>query len=130
MKKIMTAALALALLGGTAAQAQPWDGRYGGGDRDYGRYDRSDRYDRYDRYDRRDDRRDYRRDYRDDRRDYRRWSRGQRIPQSYWGYGVDYRSHRGLRRPPNGYRWVRYNDDYILAAVATGLILEVIAGGR
>lgn len=124
MKKILTAALALALLGGTAAQAQPWDGRYDGRrDRDHGRYERYDRYDRYDRRDYREDRRSYR----DDRREYRRWARGQRIPQSYWGYGVDYRSHH-LRRPPNGYRWVRYNDDYILAAVATGLILEVING--
>ena len=124
MKKIVIGALTLALLGSAAgaAQAQPYRGGYG--DRDHGRYDR-------DRYDRRgDDRRDYRDDRRSDRwerQQYRRWARGQRLPPGYWSYGVDYRRHH-LRRPPNGYRWVQVNNDYVLAAIATGLILEVING--
>lgn len=125
MKKLIIAALSLALLGGVAAQAQAQP--YGGGyyDRDYGRYDR-DRYDRDGRYDRRDWRDDRRRD-RWERQQHRRWARGQRLPPGYWDYGVDYRHHH-LRRPPAGYRWVRVDNDYVLAAIATGLILEVISG--
>lgn len=124
MKKVIIGALSLALLAGAAAQAQaqPYGGYY---DRDHGRYDR-DRYDRDGRYDRRDWRDERRRDQWE-RQQYRRWARGERLPPSYWGYGVDYRRHH-LRRPPSGYRWVRVNDDYVLAAIATGLILEVING--
>ena len=40
----------------------------------------------------------------------------------------DYRRYR-LRPPPRGYHWVRAGDDYVLAAIATGLILDVILGG-
>lgn len=124
MKRILMigACIAATLAGATAASAQPY--RYSGGhdrhDR-YERYDRHDRYDRYDRHDRR-DRRDY--------RDYRRWSRGQYLPPAYRGYVVrDYGRYR-LRPPPRGYHWVRAGDDYILAAIATGLILEVFSGYR
>lgn len=40
---------------------------------------------------------------------------------------VDSRTNRSLRQPPRGYRWVR-NDggDYLLAAIAGGLIAQVI----
>ena len=40
---------------------------------------------------------------------------------------VDYRTNRSLRQPPRGYHWVR-NDggDYLLAAIAGGLIAQVI----
>jgi Ni/Co efflux regulator RcnB len=34
----------------------------------------------------------------------------------------------GLRAPPRGYQYVRSGDDVILAAVAGGLIVAVIAG--
>jgi Ni/Co efflux regulator RcnB len=33
-----------------------------------------------------------------------------------------------LRRPPPGYYWYRNGDDFVLAAVASGLIFEVITG--
>lgn len=52
-----------------------------------------------------------------------RWERGHR----YRGptYVVrDYGHHR-LRRPPRGYHWVRANNDYLLVAIATGIILDV-----
>lgn len=131
MKRLIITTLAATLLAGTAlsgtamAQGQRYD------DRD-GRYEqrhddrRGDRHDS--RYDRRDDRRDHRADRRDDRRDHRRWERGQRLDARYRGNGYyvsDYRS-RGLRAPPRGYRWQRVDDNYILAAVATGLIASVI----
>ena len=68
-----------------------------------------------------------------DRYDYRpgyqAWRRGQYLPPAYRGYVVyDYPRYR-LRNPPRGYHWVQSGNDYILAAIATGLILEVISNG-
>jgi Ni/Co efflux regulator RcnB len=60
---------------------------------------------------------------------YGRWRRGQILPPAYRG-GVIYdygRYH--LRRPPRGYYWVQEGDDFVLVAIATGLIFEVIPGG-
>lgn len=86
--------------------------------------------------DRRDDRRDDHRDnHRDDHRDYRannwhprpggHWERGHR----YDGRVIvvnDYRE-RHLREPPRGYRWQRAdNNDFLLVAVATGVIADII----
>ena len=34
---------------------------------------------------------------------------------------------RHLRQPPHGYHWVRNGDDVVLAAIATGVIADVIA---
>lgn len=127
MKRLIITTLAATLLAGTAlsgtamAAGQRYDDRGG-------RYEQrhDDRHDS--RYDRRDDRRDHRYDRRDERRDYRRWERGQRLDARYRGNGYyvsDYRRH-GLRAPPRGYRWQRVDDNYILAAVATGLIASVI----
>jgi len=54
------------------------------------------------------------------------WRRGAVLPPYYRGYVVGdyYRYH--LRPPPRGYAWYRVGDDYLLAAVATGLIFEII----
>ncbi len=52
-----------------------------------------------------------------------RWERGHR----YYGptYVVrDYGYYR-LRPPPRGYHWVRANNDYLLVAIATGVILDI-----
>jgi Ni/Co efflux regulator RcnB len=46
-----------------------------------------------------------------------------RIPHP--GYYVDYRSHH-LRAPPRGYQWVRVDNDYMMIALATGLIASII----
>jgi Ni/Co efflux regulator RcnB len=59
---------------------------------------------------------------------YQPWQRGQRLGYYNNRYSeVDYRSHRGLRAPPRGQHWVR-NDggDFLLVAIATGLIAQVI----
>ncbi|UPT64228.1 MAG: RcnB family protein [Hyphomonadaceae bacterium JAD_PAG50586_4] len=59
---------------------------------------------------------------------YQPWQRGQRLGYYDGRYQeVDYRSNRSLRPPPRGYHWVR-NDggDYLLAAIAGGLIAQVI----
>jgi Ni/Co efflux regulator RcnB len=44
------------------------------------------------------------------------WDRGER---------VDYRQYH-LRRPPNGYEWRMVDGNYVLAAVATGVIASVV----
>ncbi|HBF50550.1 MAG TPA: hypothetical protein DDX04_09515 [Massilia sp.] len=99
---------------------------------------------REDRRDFRDERREDRRDYRDARRDDRRDDRqarrgagprhdlyrGNRLPANYHHkqYVVDnWRSHR-LSAPPRGYHWVQVGNDYVLAAIATGIIASVLLG--
>ena len=37
----------------------------------------------------------------------------------------DWRSH-NLRAPPNGYHWVQSGNDYVLAAIATGVIADLL----
>jgi len=126
-------------------------GRDARGDRRDDRRDwRDDRRD--DRRDWRDDRRDDRRDWRDDRRDDRRdwrydnrriranvyvfprgyraynWRRGDHLPRSYYAHNYVVRDYRGcnLRPPPRGAHWVRVNQDVVLAAIATGIVMDVI----
>ena len=83
--------------------------------------------------------------YRGDRQDFRpgremdrrgfpnpraEWRRGGRVPSEYRGrnYVVDdWRGHR-LSAPPRGYQWVGVGSDFVLAAVATGIIAQIIAG--
>jgi len=131
MKRFTALAVALAMLAGPSAFAQPYDHGpppggppYGGdhgppprGDRDDHRDHDRDRHGRYDRYDQ----------YRHDER--HEWRRGERFE----GPSVivrDYHRH-DLRRPPRGYHWVR-NDDgtYLLVAISTGLILDLILNSR
>ena len=56
-----------------------------------------------------------------------RFVRGQMLPPEFRGYVVgDYERYH-LRRPPRGYYWYRAGDDFVLAALASGLIFEVIS---
>jgi Ni/Co efflux regulator RcnB len=81
-------------------------------------------------------------DRRDDRRDNRRFERhdgpgagpdhafyrGGRLPPEYRNrqYVVDdWRGHR-LSAPPRGYHWVQAGGDYVLAAIATGVIVSIM----
>ena len=56
------------------------------------------------------------------------WRKGERFDRGQWGRyeRVDYRRYH-LRQPPRGYEWRRVDNNYVLAAVATGLIASVIA---
>jgi len=157
MKKILTAALAATLalssLGvASAAEAQSRGNYEQRQDRrDDRNDDRGDRRD--DRREWRQDSRDDRREFRQDQRAFSRWQQSQRrynagryyAPRGYqqrdWSYGQRmpsyYRSNQyvvndysryGLRAPPRGYHYVRSGDDVVLAAVAGGLIVAVIAG--
>lgn len=59
---------------------------------------------------------------------YESWRRGAYLPAYYRGRGYvvyDYDRYR-LRQPPRGYYWYRTGNDYVLAAIATGLIFDVI----
>ncbi|MDX3904519.1 MAG: RcnB family protein [Pigmentiphaga sp.] len=139
IKKTLIVAMACASLAlGAAAQAK--------GDRDWGRghghgkghshFEKHGRWDR-DRGHVRD--RDYRHGFRDGYRSAprvihrappppRRWVRGDRLPDYYrGGYYVvnDWRAHR-LYRPRPGYQWVRVGSEFLLVAVASGIITSII----
>jgi Ni/Co efflux regulator RcnB len=50
------------------------------------------------------------------------------LPRAYYApqyVVVNYRE-RGWRAPPRGYHWVRVNNDVVLAAVATGVVLDIL----
>jgi len=61
------------------------------------------------------------------------WRRGDRLPRDFRTRYVvvdDWRSHR-LPPPRRGYHWMRDDKgDFILAAIATGLIASVVANSR
>ncbi|RAK58574.1 hypothetical protein DJ021_01565 [Phenylobacterium hankyongense] len=114
MKRLMTAALALSLLGGTASMAQPYGqdnhNNRGGYDQHHGNgnaYGHN--------------------------QGQHRWARGERLPANYYhdrSHYVDYRSHH-LRRPPRGYQWVQADDgNYAMVALTSGLIATIIASSR
>lgn len=54
--------------------------------------------------------------------------RGDRMPLDYRSkqYVVDDWQGHGLRRPPRGYHWVQNGGDYLLVAITTGIILELL----
>lgn len=120
--------------------------------RDYRGHERWDDRRRYD-HDRRDhdrhrwDRRDaYRAGYWDGRVDQRRfdrgryspprgyyhrhWRHGDHLPRAYYSrsYIVHDYHHYHLSPPPHGHHWVRVNDDVVLAAIASGLVVSVVNG--
>ena len=73
---------------------------------------------------------DHDRDHHDEHRQYVRheeWRKGEHIRHEDWDRGerVDYR-HYHLRRPPRGYEWRAVDGNYVLAAVATGVIASVV----
>lgn len=58
------------------------------------------------------------------------WRRGERLPRAWYSsrYVVrDYHDYH-LRTPPHGYHWVRVDNDVILTAIATGLVVEIVSG--
>lgn len=125
------------------------DNRYARGDRNdpgerYGRNERHDRYDRYERHDRAGRRFDGRHDNRYVVRGYNSgysnaaygngyvtrhdMRRGGYLPQQYRSerYVVSDWRERRLSAPPRGSHWVSTGSDYLLVAIATGLIAQVL----
>ncbi len=147
MKRVaLIGALVVSLATASAAMAGPGGRGHGGGHDGYREGPRA--HQEY--------RRDYRGDYRGDyRRDYRpgprarvayrapvrygvyqrprgyyshRWIRGERLPVAYYArpYVIaDYGPY-GLWAPPRGYHWVRVDGDAVLAAIATGIVLDTV----
>jgi Ni/Co efflux regulator RcnB len=60
----------------------------------------------------------------------REWHRGERFDG--WrepGYRIrEWRRYRGLYAPPPGYYWVQYGNQFLLTAIATGVIAGVVSG--
>jgi Ni/Co efflux regulator RcnB len=54
--------------------------------------------------------------------------RGDRLPAEYRhrNYVVDHWRDHHLSAPPRGYQWVQYGGDYLLVAVATGIIAQLL----
>jgi Ni/Co efflux regulator RcnB len=55
------------------------------------------------------------------------WHKGAKISHDDWGRGevVDYKTYH-LKAPPRGYEWREVDGNYVLAAVATGVIASAI----
>lgn len=55
------------------------------------------------------------------------WRKGYHMRHEDWGRAerIDYRTYH-LRRPPRGYEWREVDGNYVLAAVATGVIASVV----
>jgi Ni/Co efflux regulator RcnB len=66
----------------------------------------------------------------DHERDYNahNWRRGGRIPDEYRSrqYVVNDWHRHGLRQPPRGYEWVQVGGDYVLVAIASGIIAQLL----
>jgi Ni/Co efflux regulator RcnB len=132
-KTLISALMALVLSAGATA----WGQGHGGRNEGY-RNDQSQRGDQRDDRDYRDnqgrnwgrDRNDYRRGERGERGagpDHR-YYRGDRLPYEYRNHQYvveDWRGHR-LQAPPRGYHWVQNGGDYMLVAIATGVILQLL----
>lgn len=67
-------------------------------------------------------------DHHDTYVEHKEWKKGYHMKDEDWhrGQPVDYRTHH-LRQPPRGYEWRQVDGNYVLAAVATGVIASVIA---
>ena len=98
MNRLIAAALALSLFGGSAAEAAPY----------------------------------FHRDYHPARHvvvagpRHNVWVRGQYFRPAF-GRPIVVNDWRGyhLRRPPIGYHWVRYDNNFLLVALASGLIADI-----
>jgi len=56
--------------------------------------------------------------------------RGGRLPNEYRNHQYvvdDWRNHH-LSAPPRGYQWVQTGGDYVLVAIATGIIAQILLG--
>lgn len=133
IKGLIAVALALNMAAGSIGFAQ---GNSRNDDR--GRNDRSrqDNDRRNDRYDYRHDNRDFGRSHNEQRSKGRgagpghEYYRGDRFPAEYRSrhYVVnDWRAHQ-LSAPPRGYQWVQSGNDYLLIAIASGIIAQLLLG--
>jgi Ni/Co efflux regulator RcnB len=59
------------------------------------------------------------------------WKKGATMRKEDWSRGehIDYKEHH-LRAPPHGYEWRQVDGNYVLAAVATGVIASAIVASE
>lgn len=140
MKRTVMAAMVLSLLTGSAvALADPPQGH----DHDHDRQDQRHDEHRYEHRDEHHDRGEHRGEWRHEHEEHERfdsgryerphgwhehhWRRGERLPPDYRASAyvipdpVVYR----LRPPPPGYYWVRVDNNAVLTAAATGVVVSV-----
>lgn len=123
-KMIISALIAISIAASGSALAQRGNDNHDRNDHN----DRNDHGQQHDNDGRRDDARKFKRD--DSRgggpkHDLRR---GQRLSQEYRDkrYVVNDWKARHLNAPPRGHQWVRAGNDYVLAAIATGVITQIL----
>lgn len=60
-----------------------------------------------------------------------RFYRGGYLPRAYMdpGYYVDYRAYPGLYAPPYGYQWMNVDGEFLLVALTSGLIANLLING-
>ncbi|AMP04581.1 RcnB family protein [Collimonas pratensis] len=131
-KTIVSAIMAMSLLTGGLTFGQGFDKPVPGYDQHRNEQQRNDRPDRRNDQGRQQDRGNY-----NDQRSGERGAgpdhafyRGQRLPPEYRNrqYVVDdWRGHH-LSAPPRGYHWVQTGGDYVLVAISTGIILQMLLG--
>ena len=63
--------------------------------------------------------------------DHSDWNKGGHMAHTDWDRGqhLDYRQYH-LRKPPHGYEWRNVDGKYVLAAVATGVIADIVLNGH
>ena len=133
MKRLLIATTALTLLVAPLSEAFAQNGNWNNDRHDNGRsnamamqHQSNDRHGN--------DRQDsYRQDNnRHDNGKHRGWYKGGRIDRNDWNRGQrvnDYRRYH-LQRPPRGYEWRRVDNNYVLAAAATGLIMGLVLANQ
>ena len=115
MNCMLRIAMALSLLNGASAMAQPYNQNQNNNGYEQNRNDRGSNQNQ--------------RDNSNARKAAPRFSRGDRLPDQYRQnqYAVNDWQQRGLKKPPGGYHWVRNdNNDFFLAAIATGVIADAL----
>lgn len=123
-KSIVSALIALSIAASGSALAQRGNDNHDRNDHN----ERNDHGQQHDNDGRHDDARKFRRDDSrggGPRHDLRR---GQRLSQEYRDnrYVVSDWKARHLNAPPRGQHWVRAGNDYVLAAIATGVITQIL----
>lgn len=126
-KMIISALIAISIAASGSAMAQRGNDAHDRNDHN-DRNDHGQQYQQHDNDGRHDDARKFRRDDSrggGPRHDLRR---GQRLSKEYRDqrYVVSDWKARHLNAPPRGHQWVRAGNDYVLAAIATGVIAQVL----
>ncbi|WP_426076230.1 RcnB family protein [Janthinobacterium sp. PSPC3-1] len=126
-KMIVSALIAISIAASGSALAQRGNDNHDRNDHN-DRNDHGQQHEQHDSDGRHDDARKFKRD--DSRgggpkHDLRR---GQRLSQEYRDkrYVVNDWKARHLNAPPRGHQWVRAGNDYVLAAIATGVITQIL----